>query len=132
LRGSAVAFAVKLLAAGSLFAMNVVIARQLGADEAGLFFLAYTIGFIAAAASRLGLDNTHVRSIAAHHFNRLAPGSRGRRNARLGRRALASQRRDAWEQPPVGQNGVLVSRPGPIAILRHVYSPHYPGSAGLS
>ncbi|MEA3274285.1 MAG: oligosaccharide flippase family protein, partial [Pseudomonadota bacterium] len=51
---------------GSAFAMNVVIARQLGADEAGLFFLAYTIVFVAAAVSRLGLDNTFVRFIAAH------------------------------------------------------------------
>jgi O-antigen/teichoic acid export membrane protein len=67
LRGSAIAFGVKILAAGSAFAMNVVIARQLGADEAGLFFLAYTIVFIAAAVSRLGLENTFVRFIAAHH-----------------------------------------------------------------
>ncbi len=67
LRGSAIAFAVKILAAGSAFAMNVVIARQLGVDEAGLFFLAYTIVFIAAAVSRLGLDNTFVRFIAVHH-----------------------------------------------------------------
>jgi len=66
LRGSAIAFAVKILAAGSAFAMNVVIARQLGADEAGLFFLAYTVVLIAAAVSRLGLDNTFVRFIAAH------------------------------------------------------------------
>lgn len=67
LRGSAIAFAIKIVAAGSVFAMNVVISRQLGADEAGLFFLAYTIVFIAAAVSRLGLDNTLVRFIAAHH-----------------------------------------------------------------
>ena len=67
MRGSTVAFSIKILAAGSAFAMNVVIARQLGADEAGLFFLAYTIVYIVAAVSRLGLDNTFVRFIAAHH-----------------------------------------------------------------
>ena len=66
-RGSAIAFGVKIVAAGSAFAMNVVIARQLGAEEAGLFFLAYTIVFIAAAVSRLGLDSTFVRFIAARH-----------------------------------------------------------------
>jgi O-antigen/teichoic acid export membrane protein len=67
LRGSSVAFCVKILAAGFAFAMNVVISRQLGAEEAGIFFLGYTIVFIAAAIGRLGLDNTFVRFIAAHH-----------------------------------------------------------------
>jgi O-antigen/teichoic acid export membrane protein len=67
LRGSAVALGIKILAVGSVFAMNVVIARQLGANEAGLFFLAYTIVFIAASVSRLGLDNTFVRFMAGHH-----------------------------------------------------------------
>lgn len=48
--------------------MNMVISRQLGAEEAGLFSLAYTIVFIAAAIGRLGVDNTSfVRFIAAHH-----------------------------------------------------------------
>ena len=47
--------------------MNVVISRQLGAEEAGLFFLVYTIVFIAAVIGRLGLDNTFVRFIATHH-----------------------------------------------------------------
>ena len=67
LHGSAIAFAIKILAAGSAFAMNVVIARLLGAEEAGLFFLSYTIILISAAVGRLGLDNTFVRFIAAHH-----------------------------------------------------------------
>ncbi|MEA3275992.1 MAG: flippase [Pseudomonadota bacterium] len=68
-RGSAIAFGVKILAAGSTFAMNVVIARQLGATEAGLFFLAYTIVLVAAAIGRIGLDNTFVRFIASYHAN---------------------------------------------------------------
>lgn len=67
-RGSIVAFGVKVLAAGSAFAMNVVITRQLGAEEAGLYFLAYAVVYVAAAVSRLGLDNTFVRFIAADHI----------------------------------------------------------------
>ncbi|MEA3291405.1 MAG: flippase [Pseudomonadota bacterium] len=66
LHGSAVAFAVKILAAGSAFAMNVVVARKLGASEAGLFFLAFTLITIISAVSRLGLDQTFVRFISAH------------------------------------------------------------------
>ena len=67
MHGGAVAFLVKILGAGSAFAMNVVIARELGADQAGLYFLAYTLVIALAAISRLGLDNTLVRFIASHH-----------------------------------------------------------------
>lgn len=70
LRGSALAFIVKILAAGLAFAMNVVISRQLGAQEAGLFFLGYTIVFVAATVSRLGLDFTFVRFIAGHQVTK--------------------------------------------------------------
>ncbi len=66
LRGSSIAIIVKVLAGGSMFGMNLVIARQLGAAESGLFFLAYSIIFIAAAISRLGLDETFVRFMASH------------------------------------------------------------------
>lgn len=67
MRGGAIAFLVKLIAAGSAFWMHVIIARELGADQAGLYFLAYTLVFSLAAISRLGLQNTLVRFIASHH-----------------------------------------------------------------
>ena len=67
MRGGAVAFGVKIVAAGSAFGMNVVIARELGADQAGLYFLAFTLVLTLAAISRLGLENTIVRFIASHH-----------------------------------------------------------------
>ncbi|WP_432697794.1 hypothetical protein ACQUQP_05455 [Marinobacterium sp. YM272] len=38
LLGSAAAIIVKVLAAGASFLMSLVVARTLGADEAGLFF----------------------------------------------------------------------------------------------
>jgi O-antigen/teichoic acid export membrane protein len=69
-RGSALAFAVKLLAAVSAFSANVAIARLLGADEAGIFFLVYTIILLATAVGRLGLDQTFVRFIAVYNSSR--------------------------------------------------------------
>lgn len=64
LLGSGVALGIKVLAAGSAFVMSAVVARKLGAEEAGLFFLGMTIVSIAAAVGRLGLDNSVVRFIA--------------------------------------------------------------------
>ena len=63
--GSAVAFVMKALAAVAVFGLNVVVARQLGASQAGLFFLSFTFVVIASGFSRLGLDDTFVRFIAS-------------------------------------------------------------------
>ena len=62
--GSLAGVTVKVLAALSLFAMNVVITRTMGASEAGLFFLTFTLVTIAATAGRLGLDQVLVRFVA--------------------------------------------------------------------
>lgn len=64
LRGSAAAMAVKVVAAGSAFLMNVVLARKLGAAEAGLFQMAYPVLVLVAVFSRMGLDGTLTRFIA--------------------------------------------------------------------
>ena len=63
--GSIIGLSIKVLAAISIFVMNIVVARTLGAAEAGLFFLGFTLITIAAAVGRLGLDQTVVRFIAA-------------------------------------------------------------------
>lgn len=65
LLGSVVGLGVKILSAVSLFLMNILIARSLGATEAGLFFLGFTLITITAAIGRLGLDQGVVRFIAA-------------------------------------------------------------------
>lgn len=65
LLGSVVALLVKILAAFSAFLMNVVLARKLGASEAGLFYLGVAIVTVTAAFGRMGLDNTIVRFVAA-------------------------------------------------------------------
>lgn len=64
LLGSLAGLVVKVLAALSLFALNVVVTRSLGAHEAGLFFLGFTLVMIIATIGRLGLDQAVVRFIA--------------------------------------------------------------------
>jgi len=66
LRGSAIAFVFKLFAAGIGFGLNVVLARLLGAEGSGIFFLSFTIIMIAAVVGRIGMDNSLVRFIAAN------------------------------------------------------------------
>lgn len=63
--GSIIGLGIKVLSAISIFVMNIAVARTLGAAEAGLFFLGFTLITMAAAVGRLGLDQTIVRFIAA-------------------------------------------------------------------
>jgi O-antigen/teichoic acid export membrane protein len=64
-RGASAAFAVKVLAAGVAFALNIVIARELGAAASGLYFLSLTVTTIAAVIGRIGLDRAVLRYTAA-------------------------------------------------------------------
>ena len=66
LRGASVAFVLKILAAGLAFGLNVVLARLLGAEDSGVFFLAFTIVLIVAAIGRVGMENALIRFIAAN------------------------------------------------------------------
>ena len=70
IRGSVVGLVVKVLAAVSLFAMNVVVTRYLGAAQAGLFFLGFTLVTIFATFGRLGLEQALVRFVATEFANR--------------------------------------------------------------
>lgn len=65
LRGAAVTFVVKVLGAGLMFGFNVLVARLLGAEGAGLFYLAFTVVTVAVVFGRFGLDNTLLRFTAA-------------------------------------------------------------------
>ena len=69
LAGSMRAFAVKLLSAVSAFLLSVVLARFLGSDQAGYFFLAQAIIIILAIVGRQGFDNALVRFIAGYTVN---------------------------------------------------------------
>ena len=66
LLGSFFAFTIKAGGVASAFALNIVIARNLGAEQAGYFFLAQTILLILAPFSRQGLDNCLIRFIAGY------------------------------------------------------------------
>lgn len=65
-RGTILAFILKVIGAGLAFAFNVAIARLLGAEGAGLFFLALSVTAVGSVLGRVGLDNTLLRFIATH------------------------------------------------------------------
>lgn len=79
-RGSAVAGVMKAIEAGAKFLFNVVIARQLGAAGAGLFFIAFTVVTIVATIGRFGFDRALLRDVAASSaqgdWGRLRDGAR--------------------------------------------------------
>lgn len=63
--GTIIAFILKVVGASLAFIFNVVLARLLGADGAGIYFLSLSIITIASVVSRVGLDNTLLRYVAA-------------------------------------------------------------------
>jgi len=66
INGAAVALVLKVLGAGLTFLFNLVLARMLGAEGAGLYFLALTVTTIATVFGRMGLDNALLRFTAAN------------------------------------------------------------------
>lgn len=74
--GSGVALSLKVLAAFSVFLLNIVIARRLGAEDAGLFFLGFSLVNILSGVSRLGYDKAIVKCISIakseHDFSRIS------------------------------------------------------------
>ncbi|MFO1188627.1 MAG: flippase [Alphaproteobacteria bacterium] len=66
LQGTAVAFALRGVAAVSEFTFTVLLGQMLGADGSGIFSLAFTVALIGTVIGRLGLDNTLVRHVASH------------------------------------------------------------------
>jgi len=62
---SIIAFSVKGLGAIATFLMNLVLARALGAEESGYFFLSFTVMVFLAAITRCGLDSVVLRHTAA-------------------------------------------------------------------
>lgn len=65
LRGASLAFVVKISGAVLAFVFNWLLARTLGAEGTGLFFLALTVGTIASVCGRMGMENTLLRFVAA-------------------------------------------------------------------
>lgn len=61
---SSLALTVRVLGALSSFALSVILARKLGASEAGLYFIAFNLIVFLAAASRCGFDDVLLRLIS--------------------------------------------------------------------
>lgn len=66
IQGASVSFSLKLIGAGLNFAFNLLLARMLGAEGAGIYFLALTIATFAAIFGRIGLDNALLSFTAAN------------------------------------------------------------------
>lgn len=62
---SVLAFSVKGFGAVAAFIMNLVLARTLGAEQSGYFFLAFTIIVFLSSVARCGFDNVIIRHTAA-------------------------------------------------------------------
>ncbi|MGF1737304.1 polysaccharide biosynthesis C-terminal domain-containing protein [Photobacterium satsumensis] len=62
--GSGLAFIVKVFSAAGAFFLNLLVARHLGAEESGYFFLSMTIVLLLSVIGRLGTDNAIVRFVA--------------------------------------------------------------------
>lgn len=65
IRSAGLAFLLRAFGAGLAFAFNVAIGRLLGAEGAGLYFLALSVVSIGAVVTKLGLDSVILRFVAA-------------------------------------------------------------------
>ena len=63
--GTAMVFLLRVLGVGLSFGFNVLLARLLGAEGAGIYYLAFTVTSIATVVGRVGLDNALLRFTAA-------------------------------------------------------------------
>ncbi|MEM6984818.1 MAG: oligosaccharide flippase family protein, partial [Pseudomonadota bacterium] len=66
---AAIALSIRVLGAGMAFLFNLIIARQLGAEQSGYFFLALALVMLLSAVARLGFDNTVLRFTSADAGN---------------------------------------------------------------
>ena len=65
-KGASLAFILKALGSGLAFGLNIAIARLLGAEGAGIYFLALSVTAIGSVIGRVGLDNALLRFVAIH------------------------------------------------------------------
>ncbi|MFQ5738306.1 MAG: flippase [Acidobacteriota bacterium] len=66
IEGASVSFVLRALATGLSFAFNLLLARLLGAEGAGLYYLALSVTAIGGVLGRLGLPNALLRFSAGH------------------------------------------------------------------
>lgn len=66
LKKGALALFLKIISAALIFGFNILLARLIGAEGAGIYFLAMTVASIATLFGRVGLDDSLVRFTAAN------------------------------------------------------------------
>jgi O-antigen/teichoic acid export membrane protein len=66
LRGSAVAFALRMFGMGAAYLFTLLITRNFGAKAMGIFALCFTVLQISSVVGRLGLDTALLRFVAEH------------------------------------------------------------------
>jgi O-antigen/teichoic acid export membrane protein len=66
LKGSSIAFVIRLAGTGLGFVFNIIMARMLGASESGLFFLVLSVLTTATVFGDMGLSKSLIRFVAAH------------------------------------------------------------------
>jgi O-antigen/teichoic acid export membrane protein len=66
LRGTIISIAMQVAEVGTKFGLNLLLARFLGGNGVGLFYLAFTVTTLGAVAGRLGLDRSLLRHLAAN------------------------------------------------------------------
>ncbi|MGB0948092.1 MAG: oligosaccharide flippase family protein [Pseudoalteromonas marina] len=64
-----IALTIRVLGAGMAFFFNLIIARQLGAEQAGYFFLGFALVMLLSGIANLGFENTILRFSAANPHN---------------------------------------------------------------
>ena len=65
LSGAALAFGLRVIGAGLAFILNVVAARLLGAEGAGLYFLALSITMVGSVVARMGMESSLLRFVSS-------------------------------------------------------------------
>jgi O-antigen/teichoic acid export membrane protein len=63
---SAISFSVRMVAALAGFIVSYFVAKKLGIEDSGYYFLAFSVVTLLAAISKVGLDNTVLRFIGAN------------------------------------------------------------------
>src|SRR5262245_11776050 len=75
--GAGISLTWRIIGAGLAFVFSLLLARFLGGQQAGLYFLAISIVMVVSVASRLGLDNALVRFAASNASQENWIGVRG-------------------------------------------------------
>jgi O-antigen/teichoic acid export membrane protein len=70
-RKGGIAFLLKGCAGGVGFFLTLILARVLGAEESGLYFLALTLVSVAAALPRLGVDQYLTRFVGVYSYKKM-------------------------------------------------------------